>query len=289
MQKEYRKMLDRQFEPISILHQTLQPHSSSVMAHDFYEFIFFKKGKGIHRNHNADNIFSVGDLFFIKPNEQHSFLLDEETEVYIVRFSQCARLILKELVDSSNGRAVSLSKAQSPLNPKVHVPDSEQKPVLAILDLLLQLYEAGSQNESLCYYQILCLIAIVERNLSYPPFKEPSPSEKKDLTAILSHIHKHLHEPEMLTLGYIAGKFNISINTLGTYFKKETGSSVKQYIDQCRMHVIEKKVIEGQKSFSEIAYQFGFTDESHFSKYFRKYYGISPTVYRQREVEKGDT
>lgn len=274
--------MEKQFQPIVVLHEIIQPQSSSAISHDYYEFIYLKKGKGIHYNKGENIPFSSGDLFFIKAKKEHSFQIIEEAEVYIVRFSQNARLVLKELTNNSNGRAVSLSKAQSPLNAKVSFSSNEKVLVETTLDLLLKLYEDGVKNESLCYFQILSLITLIERNLTYQSFsKEPLP-QKKDLAKALQHIHKYLREPEMLSVSYIANKFNVSISALGIYFKKDTGMSVKKYIEECKRLAIQKLIIEEEYSFSEIAHQFGFTDESHFSKWFKKKCGINPTTYKEQ-------
>jgi two-component system response regulator YesN len=43
---------------------------------------------------------------------------------------------------------------------------------------------------------------------------------------------------------------------------------------------------------SEVAYAVGFTDANHFAKSFRRHYGLSPTLCRERELSQrhaGDT
>lgn len=271
---------DGQFEPISVIHQLMEPQSSELMRHNYYEFIYICSGSGSHYNHQVSSKFSAGDLFLTKPDEEHAFNIEEHAEVYIVRFTDCARIVLKELVENSNGRAVALAKAKSPLNPKVTFNDEEKELVLQIFKLLRQLYENASKNEDLSYYQLLCLVAVIERNLLYSKEQKNKPTREKDINLILNHIHKHLQNPEILTLSYIASKFNMSSNLLGIYFKQETGESVKRYINKCRLEVIGKKVENSKLSFSELAYQFGYVDESHFHKSFKKFYGMSPSDYR---------
>ncbi|WP_313373834.1 AraC family transcriptional regulator [Chishuiella sp.] len=275
-------MLQKQFEPITVLHKIVEPQKLPILCHDFYEFIYLKKGKGIHYKQGQNVDFSSGDLFFVRAKKNHSFTIIEETEFYIIRFSQSALLILKELINNSNGRAVSLSKAQSPLNAKVSFSLNEKELVESTLDLLLKLYEDGAKNESLYYFQILTLITLIERNLTYQPFKNENLPKKKDLSRALRHIHKYLREPEMLSVSYIADKFNVSVGTLGIYFKRDTGMSVKKYIQECKKQAVQKLILEGECSFSEIAHEFGFTDESHFSKWFKKNCGINPTTYKEQ-------
>lgn len=279
-------MSQKQFEPITIIHKVVEPHKSTVISHDFYEFIYLKKGKGVHYKQGQSINFSSGDLFFVRAKKEHSFQIIEEAEVYIVRFSQKARLVLKELTNNSNGRAVSLSKAQSPLNAKVSFFSSEKQLVETTLDLLLKLYEDGTKNESLCYFQILSLITLIERNLTYQSFSGKVLPKKKDLAKALQHIHKYLHEPEMLSVLYIANKFNVSVGILSIYFRRDTGMSVKKYIQGCKKQAVQQLILDGEYSFSEIANEFGFTDESHFSKWFKKNSGINPTTYKKQNKKE---
>lgn len=282
LHNKQRMKKDEQSEPVSVLYNVLEPQSSNLMKHNFYELIFFCSGRGKHFNHQVSNEFLAGDLFLTKPYEEHAFIVEEQTEVYIVRFKESARLVLKELVDSSNGRAVALAKAKSPLNPKVTFNEQDKGLVLRILELLKQLDDSPAKNENLCYYQLLCLVAVIERNLQYSQENTSKQATRKDISLILNHIHKYLQKPELLTLLYIASKFNMSSNLLGIYFKQETGQSVKQYINKCRLEVIGEKVVKSKLSFSEIAFQFGYVDESHFHKSFKKFYGIAPGSYRAK-------
>ncbi|MCT3924055.1 helix-turn-helix transcriptional regulator [Elizabethkingia anophelis] len=269
------------YEPISVLYKVLEPQCFDLMKHNYYEFIFFDSGKGEHFNHDISNKFSSGDLFFTKPYEEHAFNVEVKTWVYILRFTEHARIILKDLVANSKGRAVALAKAKSPLNPKVTFKEEDKELVLEIFKLLNLLYNNPNKNENLFYFQVLCLVTIIERNLLYLNGNISSHKVKKDINLILSHIHKFLQDPEKLTLDYIATKFNMSKNLLGGYFKNETGESVKQYINRCRLELIGEKVTKTNLSLSEIAFKFGFVDESHFYKNFKKFYGMSPSNYRK--------
>lgn len=274
---------DRLSDPVSILHEKLEAHASMLMSHDFHEFIFIQSGEGTHINNQFSTPFKKGDFLLVKPYEKHAYVIEKPTEVFLVRFTEATRLVLKELVHYSGGKAVALTKAKSPLNFKVSFTEKDEMLVMELLQLLSTLSQEPYKNENLCYYQLLCLISIIERNLSYFPKDKNRPATKQSISHILNHIHKHLKDPEMLNLRFIANKFNVSTNQLGLYFRKETQQSVKQYINQCRLALIGKMVKESEMSFSEIAYQFGYVDESHFYKSFKKFFGVSPTVYRKTD------
>ncbi len=274
-------MSNLKLDEISVLNLKIEPQKNKPQQHDYYEFIFFKSGKGIFFNNNLKSNFEAGDLFLVKPKELHFFECISTSEIYSLRFGQTGRLMLKELINNLNDPSISLSKIQSPVNLKVHFSENEFNLMLSIFDLMHQLFISKPQNENLCFYQILCMIALIERNLSYQSHQKKSYKDKPTITKILAHIHKNLKTPSLLTLSYMATKFNMSKNTLGNYFKKQMGESPAKYIQHARNKIIEKMVSESELSFSEITFQLGFVDESHFAKYFRKQFNANPTEYRK--------
>jgi AraC-like DNA-binding protein len=51
------------------------------------------------------------------------------------------------------------------------------------------------------------------------------------------------------------------------------------------MKLIEARLKFSDKRINEISGEFGFTDESHFNKFFRKNNGVSPSVYRKETTQ----
>jgi len=270
---------DRQFENYAIQKEFLGLQTSQVFSHNFYELVYINKGIGVHHNHGLDIDFARGDLFLVRPGEQHHFIVEQNIEVYVVRFSEQTRRQLKQLVGQSNGKAVSLSKAKSPIHLKVSFAPDEQQLIVHLLEFLILLDQDPLRNENLWYYQLLCLVTIIERNLSYG-----SPEERISTAGIipevLKYIHKNLHDTEILRLDRLAERFSLSTNQLGILFRREVRESVKKYVNKCRMELIAQSVRDKRKTFSQIAFEFGFVDESHLYKGFKKFYGMSPTAFR---------
>ncbi len=277
-------MLDnkQQIQLFEIKKLTIEPFISQPRKHLFHEIIYVQSGNGTHTNHKVSSSFAQGDLFFISPNEEHGFKIEVQTEVYVMRFTDEAKLTMKEMVEALDGRAVSLSKAKSPTNLKVHFDDEEQKTVLQLCEILEGLAAVPTRNENLIYLQFLCLVTIIERNLSYRNEKCTRTITKKSIDLILNHIHKNIRQPELLTLKYIADKMGMSSNNLNVYFKKEMRQPIKQYIQTQRMELVEKLVTQSSQTLSEIAYEFNFVDESHFYKSFKKHFGTGAKDFRKQ-------
>ena len=73
----------------------------------------------------------------------------------------------------------------------------------------------------------------------------------------------------------------VSTEYLGILFKQKTGITFSNYVIQTRMETAKKLLESSSFSIGEIATKVGYSDSRHFSKVFRKTYGINPTAYRK--------
>lgn len=65
-------------------------------------------------------------------------------------------------------------------------------------------------------------------------------------------------------------------------FKKETGKSPKVYLKDLRLELARKLLETGFTQIKQIVHQTGVTNDSHFTRDFKRKYGISPTEYRKQ-------
>lgn len=77
---------------------------------------------------------------------------------------------------------------------------------------------------------------------------------------------------------HIAKQMNRSLSTLQRQLSAE-GTNYKGIREQTRQELAEQYVREGQYSLSQIAYLLGFSDQSNFSRAFRRWTGHSPGHY----------
>ncbi|SHG92916.1 AraC-type DNA-binding protein [Anaerosphaera aminiphila DSM 21120] len=83
-----------------------------------------------------------------------------------------------------------------------------------------------------------------------------------------------------ITLTEIADKLHISKNYLCCLFKKETGYRFCEYINILRVNRAKLLIIQSRKNFDYIAYDCGFSSQSHFSTTFKKYTGTTPNQFK---------
>ncbi|MCM3689790.1 helix-turn-helix transcriptional regulator [Neobacillus niacini] len=94
------------------------------------------------------------------------------------------------------------------------------------------------------------------------------------------YIYKNIYQK--INHDDIAQKVDLSPKYLSILFKRETGISVSDYIQQTRIDEAKKSLIYSKTSISEIASSLQFNDQSYFTRVFKKVCGITPMQFRER-------
>ena len=89
------------------------------------------------------------------------------------------------------------------------------------------------------------------------------------------------HPTEHYTSESLCQMVNISSSTLRRLFKKHTGKSPSDFIQDLRLTVAARRLLVTDERVSTIAYQVGFEDPNYFSRLFQKNFGVSPQAYRK--------
>jgi hypothetical protein len=84
----------------------------------------------------------------------------------------------------------------------------------------------------------------------------------------------------LLTVKYFADKLCLSSNYFGDMFKKETGKSPQEYIQEKVIELAKERISGTADTVSQIAYSLGFQYPQHFCRLFKKRVGYTPSEYR---------
>ncbi len=82
------------------------------------------------------------------------------------------------------------------------------------------------------------------------------------------------------TVKYFADKLCLSSNYFGDMFKKETGKSPQEYIQEKVIELAKERIFGTADTVSQIAYSLGFQYPQHFCRLFKKRVGYTPSEYR---------
>lgn len=137
-----------------------------------------------------------------------------------------------------------------------------------------------SINEELVHYLMLPMMLELTKAVS---------TEARAYTHPLSHhamtyVRSHLSEP--LDGDLVAEACGVSRKTLCTRFKQETGETFASYVRRLRVERARRLLDTTDYDISQIAYQTGFSSQSHFQNVFKHLTGETPREWRTREIQE---
>jgi YesN/AraC family two-component response regulator len=107
---------------------------------------------------------------------------------------------------------------------------------------------------------------------------EVEPQDNQKIDIVFGHVSKNFKQP--ITLDEISGKVSMTVPAFCRYFKKVTGKTFTQFVNEFRIVHATKLLAENPTSITDICFESGFNNFSHFNKLFKKFTGKSPLKYR---------
>lgn len=110
-------------------------------------------------------------------------------------------------------------------------------------------------------------------NLPYLP-----ESKRELIKPAVDYIHKH-YTDELISVEKLSALCGISYDYLRKLFEKLYGCSPIKFINGLKLKRAKELLSSGLYSVSEVTFLAGFSDLSHFSRFFKKNEGVSPSDY----------
>lgn len=104
---------------------------------------------------------------------------------------------------------------------------------------------------------------------------------KQIIPSIMEYVKQYYDQT--IHLQDFATKHHVSIGHLSKLFKAETGTNFSDYIIQVRMAKAQELIAGGYKKISEISKLVGYEDPKFFSQTFKKWLGVTPQDYKNKE------
>ncbi|WP_349293774.1 helix-turn-helix domain-containing protein [Flavobacterium gelatinilyticum] len=82
------------------------------------------------------------------------------------------------------------------------------------------------------------------------------------------------------SVGYFADQLNLSANYFGDLIKKETGSTALDYIQSKLIELAKEKILEQNKTITEVSDELGFKYQQHFTRLFKQKVGMAPVEFK---------
>jgi AraC-like DNA-binding protein len=246
--------------------------------HPELEIVFIKDGSGKRHIGNHISQYAGGDLIMVGPNLPHYGFTDRfsgtKTEI-IIQFKE--DFLGKDLLSTIEMASVSrlFEKSKSGLSFFGNVKD-----------------EVGSRMESLFYMtsfekilELLKILHIMANSREVNVLNatgvvlETTHSRASQLDDIFAHVRNHFQDPISLT--DISSIANMTEPAFCRFFKKNTGKTFVEFLNEYRVTYACKLLADSDMSITDICFECGFNNFSHFNSYFKRITSKSPSEYRK--------
>jgi AraC-like DNA-binding protein len=144
------------------------------------------------------------------------------------------------------------------------------------------------ENES-DFEQLLSILSILNelgnshdfKVLNAEGFSFKTDIEDNDrINIVFNHVRNNFKEE--LTLAEIADKAGMTVPSFCRYFKKITNKTFIQFVNEYRLVHASKLLAEQPMSITDVCFESGFNNFSHFNKSFKAFTGQNPSEFRNR-------
>lgn len=253
--------------------QTSHDHRVGPLVHGHHLLHYVLSGKGVFYCMGKEYAVEKGGAFFIYPGELVSYHADPD-DPWEYRWIGFKGNQVDELL-SRLGISTHHPVARVPYKPRI----------AAYFHRIQRVLEQGSPA---CDLQAgglarLILAELVFDRMEASAEQEPAPASemKRQIEQAIRWLTLQYSQP--ISIEQMAQTLGYHRTHLSKMFKQHTGMSPMQFLLQIRMERA-KLLLADPLTVEQVAASVGFTDALYFSKQFKKWFGHSPTEYRQERL-----
>ena len=251
-----------------------------IHDHDYVEIAYILSGKGKYHVDGKEYDVTAGDLVICNPGVKHTHIVSNPKEPTIEFISGFFDFHFVNMAPNS---------IELPGNSHILHTTGELKQ-----EIMKHCYAMIAEKESkqigryfMLKAHLMQIILMVIREISEVDKTDQKGCnfETYNKNYVVNRIINYLSEnyEHKISLEQIAHNMYLSPVYISKIFKEETGESPINYLIKIRLEKAKEILLTSDNgSIKNIANQVGYDDVYHFSKLFKKYYGISPLYYRKQ-------
>lgn len=255
-------------------------HSESHYKNKFYSIFLFENADGSLIIDDREFDLKANTFFFINYNHVYHFEGHEANEGEVILFTKS----FYNHVYTGN-KMIKSDTALHNVSPFISLASETLSDVMQTFNELRNEFYSyrRSKKEVLCLLLKVFVLKYI-RNSSKKDLINRSVDHKKKLVDDFNDLVNHYYK-ELKTTSKYAAKLNINPSYLNTLVKEVLDITAGQVIKNRTILEAERLLLHTSLTIIEISYELGFSDNSHFGKYFRSAKGISPNKFRLDQLK----
>lgn len=251
--------------------------------HDYYTVIAVEKAQGSHQIDFQTYPLSPFTVFFIAPEQIHQLdsngnQLQGQVLLFTVDFLQSYAISLEHLTEMELFFNCDESKP-------LQLSDLEWPRVQFFLQQIAQEYQSPQKNnlDALGAWLKLFLLECQRLKSARHLKNEARTTRQAEIVRTFKkEVENHFREWRLVA--DYARSQNLTSNYLNEIIKSETGASAKDIIQNRLLLEARRLARYSDLSVKEVAYELGYEDVAHFSKFFKKNQGLAFSDFRKGAI-----
>ncbi len=250
--------------------------------HTFYHVLLFTKGSGIQTIDFEQYKICPGLIYFMIPGQVHKWEFSGDVDGYVVNFSE-------NIFRSFISNAFYLE--QFPFfrgiasDSVLHLKGGELNEVVHFFELLLNEINKKDQfSVDMVCFQLMSLFISITRHNPAQAVKQIPDQKQMTLYNFRKLVNEHYAQHRLPK--YYAALLHISLNRLNAITKELLDKPAGELIRERILLEAKRLLVNAELNISEIAYQLNFTDNSYFTKFFKKYELVTPEEFRRHQMRQ---
>lgn len=279
----------REYTPLSeedcfvIMNRTKSEFSYPLHVHPEFELNFIENAAGAHRI-VGDSIETIDnlDLCLIGNDSlEHTWMNNENQagEIHEITIQFHKDLFLESLLNKRQFNTISVmfEKARKgvvfsrevilKVKDKIESLSTNEEGFYSVIELLAILYELSLDKES----RILCSSTFSNQDDS---------SDSRRIQKVINYLHNNYHQKN-IRLSDAAKYVNMTDASFSRFMKKRTSKTYIEYLNDLRVGIAARYLVETSKTILEISLDCGFNNISNFNRTFKSKKGFTPTEFRE--------
>ncbi|WP_054851001.1 AraC family transcriptional regulator [Olleya sp. ITB9] len=254
----------------------------------FFEILYFEKGTGTIKINGKTVNYKPNSVFVFIPDDIYIVNAESATTTVAIKF---LKSFFRKTSSQNSNLPVNdwFRKIEEILNSESHElremqfeTDADRSHLVSLINMVATEYlNKQSFDIFIIENSLSVILHLIARNIQ---FINTSDSVKEvrssKIQQIINYIHSNIYNSEVLSTKSLAEEFHMADNYISEYFKKHTDVSLKKYIINYKLKLVETRLKYTDLQYSEIAAELGFTDSSHLNKTFQVYKGTSLSAFK---------